>query len=192
MPREVADEARLVPRDADEPGYGSEEEAEDRVEAGGEGNVVGREEVVDSAHDAVGEADEGEEADEHDSDVEGERAAVDGAAGDGADEVFFLVLFGGRHFDDACGGGNVGFGDEHLGDEDGTGCGHDDGSEEVGGVDAVGNICGHDAAGDVSHAGGHDGHELGVGGVGEKGPNGEGCFGLAHEDAGGDVGGFCS
>ena len=60
-----------MPGDADEPGHGREEEAEDRVEAGGERDVVRSEEVVNAAHDAVGEADEGEEADEHDGDVEG-------------------------------------------------------------------------------------------------------------------------
>ena len=38
-------------------------------------------------HDGVEEADEGDEADEHDGDVEGELASVDGAAGDGGDEV---------------------------------------------------------------------------------------------------------
>ena len=32
-------------------------------------------------------------------------------------------------------------------------------------MDAVGDVGGHDAAGDVGHAGGHDRHELGVGGV---------------------------
>ncbi len=59
-------------------------------------------------------------------------------------------------------------------------------------MDAVGDVGRHDAAGDVSHPGGHDGHELGVGGVGEEGPDGEGGFGLAHKDAGGDVRGFRS
>ena len=63
-------------------------------------------------------------------------AAVDGAAGDGADEVFVGVLFAGRHVDGAGGGGDFGFGDEHLGDEDGAGRGHDDGGEQVLGVDA--------------------------------------------------------
>ena len=185
---EVADEAGLMPGDAYEPGYGREEEAQDGVEAGGEGNVVRSEEVVNPTHDAVGQADEGEEADEHDGDIEGERAAVDGAAGDRPDEVLFFVFLAGRHLDDAGGGGNLGLWHEHFGDENGAGSGHDDGGEEIGGVDAVGNVRGHDAAGDVGHAGGHDGHELGVGGVGEEGPDGERSFGLAHEDAGGDVG----
>ncbi len=54
-------------------------------------------EVGDAEHDGVEEADERDEADEHDGDVEGELAAVDGAAGDGGDEVFVLVLFVGRH-----------------------------------------------------------------------------------------------
>ena len=57
-------------------------------------------------------------------------------------------------------------------------------------VDAEEDVGGHDAAGDVRHAGGHDGHELGAGGAGEEGADGERGFGLAHEDAGGDVGGL--
>jgi hypothetical protein len=189
---EVADEFGFVPGDPDEPRYRREEEAEDGVEAGGEGNVVRGEVVVDAAEDSVGEADESEEADEHDGDVKGECAAVDGTAGDGSDEVLVAVLFGGRHLDDACGGGNVGFGDEHLGDKDGARGGHDDGREEIRRVDAVGDVSGHDSAGDVGHAGGHDGHELGVGGSVEKGADGKRGFGLAHEDAGGDVGGLGS
>ena len=104
--------------------------AEDGVERVREGNVaVGPEEVRGAEHHRVEEADEREEADEHDGDVEGELAAVDGAACDGGDEVFVLVLFAGRHVDGAGGGGDLGLRDEHLGDEDGAGGGHDDGGE---------------------------------------------------------------
>ena len=140
----------------------------------------------------VEEADQGEEADEHDRDVEGELAAVDGAAGDGGDEVLVGVLFVGGHRDGACGCGDLGLGDEHFCDEDGSRSGHDDGGEEVLSVDAEADIGGHDPAGDVGHAGGHDRHELGAGGSGEEGADGEGGFGLAHEDAGGDVCAFGS
>src|SRR3984957_4363346 len=149
-------------------------------------------EVGDGEHDAVDQADQGEEADDHDGDVEGELTAVDGAAGDGGDEGVAFVLFAGGHDDGAGGGGDLGLGDEHLGYEDGAGGGHDDGGEQVLRVDAEADVGGHDAAGDVGHAGGHDGHELGAGGAGEEGGDGEGGFGLAHEDAGGDVGRFCS
>ena len=102
------------------------------------------------------------------------------------------MLFVGRHVDGASGGGNFGFRHEHLGYEDGAGRGHDDGGEEVFRVNAEEDVGGHDAAGYVGHTGGHDGHELGAGGAAEEGPNGEGGFGLAHEDAGGDIGGFGS
>ena len=189
---QVADRCwRLVPGDADEPGDGRADDAEDGVERVRERDVaVGPEEVRDAEHDGVDQADQREEADEHDGDVEGELAAVDGAAGDGGDEVLVAVLFAGRHLDDARGGGDFGFGHEHLGDEDGAGRGHDDGGEQVLGVDAEDDVGGHDAAGDVRHAGGHDGHELGAGGAVEEGADGERGFGLAHEDAGGDVGGL--
>ena len=40
----------------------------------------------------------------------------------------------------------------------------------------------------MGHAGGHDDHELAACGSGEEGANGERGFGLAHEDAGSDVG----
>ena len=55
-------------------------------------------------------------------------------------------------------------------------------------MDAVGDVGGHDASGDVGHAGGHDSHEFGVGGSVEEGADGERGFSLSHEDAGGDVG----
>ena len=119
-------------------------------------------------------------------------ASVDGAAGDSGDEVLVFVFFVGGHLDGACGGRDFGFRDEHLGDEDGAGCGHNDGGEKVFGVYAEEDVGGHDATGDVGHAGGHDGHEFGAGGSGEEGTDGKGSFGLAHEDAGGDVGGFGS
>jgi len=190
---EVADDVAVVPGDADEPGDRRAHDAEDGVERVGKGDVAVRpEEVGDAEHDGVGEADESQEADEHDGYVEGERAAVDGAAGDGGDEVVVLVLFVRRHGDSAGGGGDFGLGHKHLRYEDGSGSGHDDGREEVLGVDAEADVGRHDAAGDVGHAGGHDGHELGVGGAGEEGADGERSFGLAHEDAGGDVGGLCA
>jgi hypothetical protein len=106
----------------------------------------------------VEQGDQGEEADEHDGHVHGQLAAVDGAAGDGADEVFFLVHLVFGDDDAAFGGGDFGFGDEHLGDEDGAGRGHDDGGEQVARFDALRDVHGHDAAGDVGHAAGHDGH----------------------------------
>ncbi len=180
-----------MPGDADEPGDGGSDDAEDGVEGVGKGNLaVGPGEVGDAEHDGVEEADQGDEADQHDGDVEGELAAVDGAPGDGGDEVFVSVLFIGRHVDGAGGGGDLRLGDEHLCDENGAGGGHDDGGEEVLGVDAEEDVCRHDAAGDVSHARGHDGHQFGAGGSGQEGADGEGGFGLTHEDAGGDVGGL--
>ena len=182
-----------MPGNTDQPGDGGTDYAEDGVEGMGERDVaVGPGEVGYAEHDGVEEADEGDEADEHDGDVEGKLTAIDGAAGDGGDEVFVLVFLVGGHVDGADGGGNFGFGDEHLSDEDGTGGGHDDGGEKVLGVDAEAYVGGHDAAGDVGHAGGHDDHEFGAGCSGKKGADGEWGFGLAHEDAGGYVGGFGS
>ncbi len=102
------------------------------------------------------------------------------------------MLFVGRHVDGAGSGGDFGFGDEHFCYEDGAGGGHDDCGEKIFGVDAEADVSRHDAAGDVGHAGGHDDHEFGTGGSGEEWADGEGGFGLSHEDAGGDVGGFGS
>ncbi len=45
----------------------------------------------------------------------------------------------------------------------------------------------HDRAGYVRHAADHDGEQLGFRHAGDEGPDGERRFGLAHEDAGGDV-----
>ena len=71
-------------------------------------------EGVRPAEDAVEQGDEGEEADEHDGDVEGELAAVDGAAGDGSDEVFVGVQLVFGDDDGAFAGGVSGFRDEHF------------------------------------------------------------------------------
>ena len=100
------------------------------------------------------------------------------------------MFFARRHVDGAGGGGNFGFRDEHLGDEHRAGRGHDDGGEEIFGVDAEADVGGHDSTGDVGHAGSHDSHEFGAGGSSEEGADGERGLGLSHEDAGSDVGGF--
>ena len=108
----------------------------------------------------------------------------------GGDEVFVLVLFVGRHLDGALGSGEFCLGHQHFGDEYGAGGGHDDGREQVLRVDAEADVGGHDAARNVGHAGGHDRHKLGAGGAVEEWADGERGFGLTHEDAGGNVGGF--
>jgi len=43
----------------------------------------------------------------------------------------------------------------------------------------------------MGHAAGHYAHEFGLGELGKKRADGERGFGLAHEDAGGDVERFC-
>src|SRR5665213_1696040 len=152
--------------------------------------AVGPGEIRDAQHAGVDQADQREEADEHDGDVEGKLPAVDGSAGNRADKVFAGVLFTRRHGDGAGRGWDFGLGHQHFGDQDGPGSGHDDGRQEVFGVDAEADVSGHDAARDVGHAGGHDGHQLGAGGAVEEWADGERGFGLSHEDAGRDVGAF--
>ena len=51
---------------------------------------------------------------------------------------------------------------EHLRHQDGAGRSHDDGAEQMFGLDAIENVSAHDAAGDVGHAGGHDRHQFGA------------------------------
>jgi len=87
----------------------------------------------------------------------------------------------------AFGGWNFGFRDEHFGDKDGAGRGHDDGGQQMPWLDSLGDVHGHDAAGDVGHAAGHDDHQFAARGFGEERPDGERGFGLAHEDGGGHV-----
>ena len=106
VPRRLPTNVGVVPWDADEPGNGCADDAEDGVERVREGDVaVCPEGVGEAEHDGVEQADEGKKADEHDGDVEGEPAAVDGAAGDSAEEVFAAVLFVWRHVDGAGGFG---------------------------------------------------------------------------------------
>jgi len=160
---EVADDGRVVPRNADEPRDGCAEEAENAVQRGWEADIVAcdrvhADEVVDAGEDAVKQADECEEADEHDGDVEGELTAVDGAACDGSDEVFVLVFVFALDVDGAEGFRDFCFRHKHFCDEDGARRGHDDGAEKILRADAEGDVRRHDAAGDVRHAAGHDGH----------------------------------
>ena len=130
----------------------------------------------------VEQRDQGEKADQHDGHIHGELAAVDGAAGNGADEVFFLVQFVFGDDDLAFSSGDLGFRHQHLGDEDGAGRGHDDGGEQVARFNALRDVHGHDAAGDVGHAAGHDDHQFAARGFGEKRADSERGLGLAHED----------
>src|SRR5580698_3813365 len=157
--QQVANDRRRVPRDADEPCDWRKNPAENFIERGGEGNVVRAEPVMYTTEDAVDQRDERDEGDEHDGDVEGEAPAVDGAARDSAKEVFFAMLFRLGEVHVAEGVGYFGFGHQHLRDEDSTGRGHDDGCEQMLSIDAIQNICGHDATRDMGHAAGHDGHE---------------------------------
>src|SRR5277367_3286693 len=130
--QQVADDAGVFPWDADQPCDGRKDEAENRVEARREpGKVVLRKPVMNAAKDAVYEGDQRQERDEHDDDVEGQTSAVDCAAGDCPEEIFFLVLHLFRHVDYAFGGGLFGLRHKHLGDEDGAGGGHDNGSEQM-------------------------------------------------------------
>ncbi len=89
------------------------------------------------AEQAVEQGDEGQKADEHDGHVQGQLAAVDGAAGDGADEVLVLVQLVFGDDDAAFGGGDFGLRDEHFGHQDGSGRGHDDGGEQMARLDAL-------------------------------------------------------
>ena len=182
---ELTDVGGVLPTDAEEEGDGGEDPAEKLLHGGGEPG----EEAMQPAEAAIDEGDERDEGDEHGADVEGELEAVAGAAGGGIDDVdagFFDF-----DFDATEGFGFFRFGDEHFGEHDGGGGGHDDGGEEVADFDfGEEDVGGHDGTGDVGHAGGHDGEEFALGEADEEGTDGEGSFRLAHEDAGGDAGGF--
>ena len=83
--------------------------------------------------------------------------------------------------------GTCGLGDEHLGHHERAGRRHDHRGQQVLRLDAEGDVCGHDAAGDVGHARGHHRHQLGLRHPAEIGANRQRRLGLAHENAGGDV-----
>src|SRR5271154_6837894 len=184
--QQVSDGMAIVPGNSDHPGDGREEIAKNLFDAGGKPHDAEmREAVVHSAEDAIHEINQRDEGDEHGADVESEAEAVHSSAGERAEGIG--VAFEGREFHFAGGYGHFGFGDHHFGKQDSAGGGHDHGSEDMFGFDTVGDVGGHHAAGNVGHAAGHDGHEFGLGDFGEIGANGEGRFGLAHEDAGSDV-----
>ncbi len=99
--------------------------------------------------------------------------------------MFFFFIAEGIH--GAFGLRTPGFRHHHFGQQDGSGRGHDDRSEQVLGLDAAENIGAHDTAGDMRHAGRHDDHQLRFGHRRQKRTNGQRRFGLSHEDAGRDV-----
>src|SRR5580693_578576 len=111
--------------------------------------------------------------------------AVDRAARNGAKKIGFFFHFG--HFDASCGERLLGFRHQHFGHEQRAWGSHDHSGEKMLGFYAEGDVGGHDAAGNVGHAAGHHYHEFGFCELIQKGTDGEGGLGLAHEDAGGDV-----
>ena len=146
--------------------------------------------VVQPTEDRIEKGDERQERDDHDGDVEGQAPAVDGPAGDGAEQVLFLVFLAVGHADGALGLRDLGLGHKHLGHHDRARCSHDDRGEQVFRLDAGEDIGGHDAAGDVGHAAGHHGHQLRTREAGEKRADGKRRLGLAHEDAGCNIEAF--
>ena len=179
---QIADGRGVVPGDADEPGDRSKSPTENLLQAVGKPADV----EVHPAHHGVQESEESKKHDEHGADVKGEVQAVHSAASDGAENVGFFLR--GRHLDAASGERVLGFGDQHLGHEQSAGGGHDHGGQQMLGVRATDtDVGGHHATGNVRHAAGHDGHQFGFGELRKKWADGEGRFGLAHENAGGDV-----
>ena len=102
---QVADGARVVPGHADEPRDRSEDKAENLAEARREPGQA----AMDPGEQHVEQRDQGQERNQHDGHVHGQLAAVDGAAGNGADEILFLVLLALGNDDAALGVGDVRF-----------------------------------------------------------------------------------
>src|SRR6266478_1629349 len=183
-PKKISDVFTIVPGDADHPGNGSKEPAKDLLEACGKPRDV----IMAPTHHGIEESEKGEKGNQHGADIERQVQAVNSAAGDSAKNVgLFFHL---RHLDAAGGERLFRFWDEHLGHEERAGRRHDYRGEEVLRFNAEGDVSRHDAAGDVGHAAGYDAHQFGFRELVEEGADGERGFGLAHEDAGGDVEGF--
>ena len=94
-------------------------------------------------------------------------------------------------FDSARRGRKTGLGNHHFRQHQRGRCGHDDGGKQMADLDVRDqNVRRHHRAGDVRHAAGHHGEQLAFRHRRQKRADGEWRFGLAHEDAGGDVHGF--
>ena len=154
--QQVADGAAILFGNADEPGYGRKNETKNFLNAPRKPVHVGL--VVGPAHDSVQQRNQRQKRDEHDGDIEGELAAIDGAAGDGAKHVGVLVHFFFRYLHRTGGFGLFRLRHQHFGHQDSSRGGHDYGREQVLRVNPIKNVSGHDATGDVRHAGSHDGH----------------------------------
>jgi hypothetical protein len=180
--------------DADEPGDGAEDPAEDAAEIEGLGELHG---FPDRGERPVDEGDDGGEGDEHGDDVEVEEEAVAGAVGGRFEDVVGAAVDGEGEV--GAGFGGFGFGADEFGHDEGTGGAEDFGGEDVGAVDvdaAEGGAV-HQAGVDGDHSGGHGGetagHEgldFGFGHAREILLDGEAGFGLADEDLRGHLHGF--
>ena len=73
--------------------------------------------IVNSAHDAVGQRDQGEKRNQHGGNIERQVQTIGRAPRDGAEKIFFLLCFFlfGAHHNLARGFRLLGFGHEHLG-----------------------------------------------------------------------------
>ena len=79
---------------------------------------------MNAAHDGVEQRKQGDEGDEHGTDVEREVQTIDRPSCDGPENVG--LLFHRRHFHAAGGERLLGLRHEHLGHEQRSGCRHDD------------------------------------------------------------------
>ena len=104
-----------------------------------------RQQIVNAAENAVDQRDQGEERNQHGGHVERQVQAVGGALGRGVEhvavfalelDVFELGRPGGERL--------LGFRHQHLGDQDGSRRGHDDGRQQMPRLDAVSDVGAHD------------------------------------------------
>src|SRR6185369_2151059 len=185
---QVSDQPTVVPGNPDEPGNWREDDAEDALQAGGEpGESVTGEEVVRAAEDAVKQRDKRQERDQHGHDVDRQSETVARTLGGGSEHVLLFLFLITMNLGHTAGFRNTGFRHQHLGDGQCAWRSHDDGGQQVLGLNPGCDVCSHDSAGDVSHAGGHDDHELGFSDARQEGANRKRRFSLAHEDTGRDV-----
>ena len=143
--------------------------------------------VVQPAQDAVRERNQRQEGDQHGPNIDGKLQTVSGAPRDGAQKIFVLVHHFLGHLHAACRHRLLSLRYQHLGHQQRAWRSHNHGGEEVLGIDAEGDVGAHDAARDVRHPAGHDGHQLRTRYLRQKRANRQRRLGLAHEDTGGDV-----
>ena len=144
---------------------------------------------MNAAQDAICQCDQRQKRNQHRGNVEREVQPVDCPFSSGTQHVFGLLSshFFFTHLQAAHCYGLLSFRHEHFCNQYGPRGGHNDGGEQMLGLNAEGDVGGHRRTADVGHAAGHHGHQFRARELRQEWTDGERRFSATHENAGSNV-----